>query len=126
MSQSQLALALRTGESTSLISFANELANGSHERIGGGLCSRGCVRLTSDRAVGCRWLFGWRCGLLHCGYRLLRCFTRRLQVFAVGKVAEEALARWETIECAGYIRHPAQGGESRFRSQFRSQVAARL
>ena len=57
---------------------------------------------------------------------LMRCFTRRLQVFAVGKVAEEALARWETIECAGYIRHPAQGGESLFRSQFRSQVAARL
>ena len=57
---------------------------------------------------------------------LMRCFTRRLQVFAVGKVAEEALARWETIECAGYIRHPAQGGERLFRAQFRSQVAARL
>jgi hypothetical protein len=57
---------------------------------------------------------------------LMRCFPRRLQVFAVGKVAEEALARWETIECAGYIRHPAQGGEALFRSQFRGKVAARL
>lgn len=57
---------------------------------------------------------------------LMRCFTRRLEVFAVGKVAEEALARWESVECAGYIRHPAQGGESRFRAQFRSLVAARL
>ena len=57
---------------------------------------------------------------------LMRCFTRRPLVFAVGKVAEDALARWETFECAGYIRHPAQGGEALFRSQFRSQVAARL
>ena len=57
---------------------------------------------------------------------LMRCFTRRLRVFAVGKVAEDALARWESVECAGYIRHPAQGGEGLFRSQFRSQVAARL
>ena len=57
---------------------------------------------------------------------LLRCFTQRLQVFAVGKVAQDALARWGTIECAGYIRHPAQGGEALFRSQFRSQVGARL
>ena len=57
---------------------------------------------------------------------LMRCFTRRLQVFAVGKVAEEALSRWEAVECSGYIRHPAQGGEALFRSQFRSQVAARL
>jgi hypothetical protein len=57
---------------------------------------------------------------------LMRCFTRRPQVFAVGKVAEDALLRWGTIECAGYMRHPAQGGESLFRSQFRSQVAARL
>ena len=57
---------------------------------------------------------------------LLRCFTRRLEVFAVGKVAEDALARWGGAECAGYIRHPAQGGEKLFRSQFRSQVAARL
>ena len=57
---------------------------------------------------------------------LIRCFTRRPQVFAVGKVAEAALLRWGTIECAGYMRHPAQGGESLFRAQFRSQVAARL
>ena len=57
---------------------------------------------------------------------LLDCFTHRLQVFAVGKVAEDALGRWDEALCAGYIRHPAQGGESRFRSQFREQVAARL
>ena len=57
---------------------------------------------------------------------LLACFTRPLEVFAVGKVAEEALARWDEALCAGYIRHPAQGGESRFRAQFREQVAARL
>lgn len=57
---------------------------------------------------------------------LLRCFTRRLEVFAVGKVAQEALGRWQGVDCAGYIRHPAQGGEALFRSQFRSQVAARL
>jgi uracil-DNA glycosylase len=57
---------------------------------------------------------------------LLRCFTHKLEVFAVGKVAEDALARWGGAECAGYIRHPAQGGEKLFRSQFRSQVAARL
>ena len=57
---------------------------------------------------------------------LLRCFTQRLKVFAVGKVAEDALTRWESVECAGYIRHPAQGGEALFRAQFRSKVAARL
>lgn len=57
---------------------------------------------------------------------LMRCFTRRLEVFAVGKVAQEALGRWEGVECAGYIRHPAQGGEALFRAQFRSQVATRL
>jgi hypothetical protein len=57
---------------------------------------------------------------------LLRCFTRKLEVFAVGKVAEEALARWGGAECAGYDRNPAPGGERLFRSQFRSQVAARL
>ena len=57
---------------------------------------------------------------------MLRCFTQRLKVFAVGKVAEDALTRWETVECAGYIRHPAQGGEALFRAQFRSKVAARL
>lgn len=57
---------------------------------------------------------------------LMRCFTHRLEVFAVGKVAEDALGRWKEVPCAGYIRHPAQGGESRFRAQFREQVAARL
>ena len=57
---------------------------------------------------------------------LLACFTQPLDVFAVGKVAEDALARWCEARCAGYIRHPAQGGESRFRAQFREQVAARL
>ncbi len=57
---------------------------------------------------------------------MLRCFTRDLEVFAVGKVAEEALRRWQGIACAGYLRHPAQGGESLFRAQFRAQVATRL
>ena len=57
---------------------------------------------------------------------LMRCFTHELAVFAVGKVAEDALARWDGIECSGYIRHPAQGGEGAFRAQFRRQVAARL
>jgi hypothetical protein len=57
---------------------------------------------------------------------LLRCFTKDLQVFAVGKVAEGALARWDETACAGYIRHPAQGGESLFRAQFRSLVVPRL
>ncbi|MGZ5049251.1 MAG: uracil-DNA glycosylase [Usitatibacter sp.] len=62
----------------------------------------------------------------HAFEALLRCFTRELDVFAVGKVAQDALARWGGTQCAGYIRHPAQGGEQLFRSQFRSQVAARL
>jgi hypothetical protein len=57
---------------------------------------------------------------------LLRCFTRELEVFAVGKVAQNALARWGEARCAGYVRHPAQGGEALFRSQFRSSVAPRL
>ncbi|MGE5616743.1 MAG: uracil-DNA glycosylase [Bacillota bacterium] len=57
---------------------------------------------------------------------LLDCFTHPLEIFAVGKVAEDALARWEEFECAGYIRHPSQGGESRFREGFRRLVAARL
>jgi hypothetical protein len=57
---------------------------------------------------------------------LLRCFPRKLEVFAVGKVAQDALARWGDIDCAGYIRHPAQGGESLFRAQFRGQVTPRL
>jgi hypothetical protein len=57
---------------------------------------------------------------------LLRCFTRRLDVFAIGKVAETALARWGEAHCAGYVRHPAQGGEALFRAGFRNAVAPRL
>ncbi len=57
---------------------------------------------------------------------LLACFTKKLEIFAIGKVAEDALARWGDIACAGYIRHPAQGGEAKFRAQFRSLVAPRL
>jgi uracil-DNA glycosylase len=57
---------------------------------------------------------------------LLDCFTHKLEIFAVGKVAEDALGRWEEVDCAGYIRHPSQGGESRFREGFRTLVAARL
>jgi hypothetical protein len=57
---------------------------------------------------------------------LLSCFTRRLDVFAVGKVAQAALARWDEATCAGYLRHPAQGGETLFRAQFRRDVAPRL
>jgi hypothetical protein len=57
---------------------------------------------------------------------LLSCFSHKLSIFAVGKVAEDALRRWGGAECAGYIRHPAQGGEGKFRSQFRLHVAAHL
>ena len=57
---------------------------------------------------------------------LLRCFTHTLEVFAVGKVAQNALARWDEARCAGYVRHPAQGGEALFRAQFRSLVVPRL
>jgi hypothetical protein len=57
---------------------------------------------------------------------LLRCFTRKLDVFAIGKVAENALARWDEARCAGYVRHPAQGGEALFRAGFRNEVSARL
>ena len=57
---------------------------------------------------------------------LLSCFSYKLSVFAVGKVAEDALGRWNEAMCAGYIRHPAQGGEGKFRSQFRTCVAATL
>lgn len=57
---------------------------------------------------------------------LLSCFSHKLSIFAVGKVAEDALRRWEGAECSGYIRHPAQGGEGKFRSQFRLHVAAHL
>ena len=55
---------------------------------------------------------------------LLSCFSHKLSIFAVGKVAEDALRRWEGAPCAGYIRHPAQGGEGKFRAQFRLHVAA--
>lgn len=57
---------------------------------------------------------------------LMSFFSHKLSIFAVGKVAEDALARWGGAQCAGYIRHPAQGGEGKFRSQFRSHIAARL
>ena len=57
---------------------------------------------------------------------LLDCFTHPVAVYAVGKVAEEALGRWQGVPCAGYIRHPAQGGESKFRAQFRSLVASKF
>ena len=57
---------------------------------------------------------------------LMGCFTHRLCVLAVGKVAEDALARWGGPECAGYIRHPAQGGEAKFRAGFREQAAKLL
>ncbi len=57
---------------------------------------------------------------------LLACFTHPLEIFAVGKVAEEALARWPEFPCAGYMRHPAQGGEAKFRDAFRQAIASRL
>jgi hypothetical protein len=57
---------------------------------------------------------------------LLRCFSRELEIYAVGKVAEEALERWGEFRCAGYMRHPAQGGEARFRDAFRNSIASRL
>ena len=53
---------------------------------------------------------------------LLGCFSHRLEVFAVGRVAQDALARWGGARCAGYLRHPSMGGEARFRAQFRAQV----
>lgn len=57
---------------------------------------------------------------------LLRCFSHELEIFAVGKVAEEALTRWPEFASAGYMRHPAQGGEAQFRQAFRHGVASRL
>jgi len=59
-------------------------------------------------------------------WALLDCFTHPIEIFAVGKVAEDALARWEELRCAGYIRHPSQGGEALFREGFRRLVASRL
>jgi hypothetical protein len=57
---------------------------------------------------------------------LLACFSQDLRIHAVGKVAEAALLRWEEFPCAGYMRHPAQGGERLFRDHFRNQVAKHL
>lgn len=57
---------------------------------------------------------------------LMSCFSYKLSIFAVGKVAEDALRRWGDVPCAGYIRHPAQGGEGKFRAQFRLHVATTL
>jgi hypothetical protein len=57
---------------------------------------------------------------------LLGCFRHPLAIYAVGKVAEEAIGRWEEVRCAGYIRHPARGGETRFREGFRRLIAGRL
>jgi uracil-DNA glycosylase len=57
---------------------------------------------------------------------LLACFPHPLEIFAVGKVAEDALGRWDEFECAGYMRHPAQGGEARFREAFRKALATGL
>lgn len=53
------------------------------------------------------------------------CFTQPLVLVAVGKVAEAALGLWPEWRCAGYVRHPAQGGEALFRAGFRD-VAQRL
>lgn len=57
---------------------------------------------------------------------LLACFTHEIAVYAVGKVAEDALRRWERAQCAGYIRHPSHGGEGLFRAQFRAAMASRI
>ncbi|HET7731337.1 MAG TPA: uracil-DNA glycosylase [Usitatibacter sp.] len=57
---------------------------------------------------------------------LMRCFTHTLEVYAIGKVAEAALASWDGVRCAGYLRHPSMGGEHRFRAEFRQHVVTRL
>ncbi len=57
---------------------------------------------------------------------LLECFAHPVEVFAVGRVAELALAQWPEARCAGWLRHPAQGGERKFREHFRQLVAARM
>jgi hypothetical protein len=53
---------------------------------------------------------------------LLGCFTHKLRIYAVGKVAEAALAGWDEAACAGYVRHPSMGGEGKFRAGFRELV----
>jgi len=35
-----------------------------------------------------------------------------------------ALGQWPGSHCAGYIRHPAHGGEALFRAGFRERVVA--
>jgi|SRR6185312_3743694 len=57
---------------------------------------------------------------------LLGCFRRKIEIFCVGKVAEEALERWPEFAGSGYMRHPAQGGEAKFRAAFRQHIASRL
>jgi len=57
---------------------------------------------------------------------LLACFTHSLAVFAVGRVAESALAQWPEAQCAGCLRHPAHGGEGAFREHFRNLVLPHL
>ena len=57
---------------------------------------------------------------------LVSCCTHEIAVFAVGKVAEDALRRWERVRCAGYLRHPSHGGEALFRAQFRRDVLGHL
>ena len=52
---------------------------------------------------------------------LLACFEHKLDVFAVGKVAEAALAELGA-ESAGCLRHPSMGGDRLFRTQFRQHV----
>lgn len=57
---------------------------------------------------------------------LLACFAFPLQVFAVGRVAESALALWPDAQCSGCLRHPAHGGEGAFREHFRNLVLPHL
>ena len=57
---------------------------------------------------------------------LLACFERDLEIHAVGKVAADALEKWKEFPSAGYLRHPAQGGEAKFRTGFAHSIAKRL
>ena len=57
---------------------------------------------------------------------LLGYFPQPLEIFAVGRVAEQALANWPEFESRGCLRHPAQGGERLFREHFEQQVMASL